>query len=57
MKTDIDMMKDMANKMKSALKEFEYNVKLGHCYEVLSVMYGYKNWDTFCAILKARITR
>lgn len=34
------------------LKEKDTSVCLGHCYEAVSKMYGYANWDTFSAILK-----
>ncbi len=44
--------KPQVKRLKDFLKEKEIILKLGHCYEAVSVMYGYPNWDTFSAHLK-----
>jgi len=38
--------------IKSFLAEKEIEMKLGHCYELLSKIHGFENWDTYCAVLK-----
>ena len=44
--------KRQVNALRAYLKEKEIILTLGHCYECLARIYGYQNWDTFCAILK-----
>lgn len=34
-----------ATKTQTILKELGYDVKLGHCYELLSKLSGYKSWN------------
>lgn len=41
--------KKLAQKTKKSLEELGYKISLGHCYELISKIAGYPNWDTACA--------
>lgn len=43
----------IAKKFQETLKELGYNVKLGHCYELISKAVGFKNWDTYSGKIKS----
>ena len=50
----VNVIKKQAKRMQLSFVCRGIDLKLGHCYEALAAMHGYKNWDTFCAILKRR---
>jgi hypothetical protein len=38
--------------MKSSLLKLGFDIKLGHCYEVLAKINGYKDWASFVGAIK-----
>ena len=44
--------KNQVKIMRSFFKEKDILLCLGHCYELVALMNGFENWDTFRAHLK-----
>jgi len=52
MNVELDEVKIKAKKLKAYFLSKNIEVKLGYCYEALSILNGFPNWDTYCAWLK-----
>jgi hypothetical protein len=42
-------LKDRAHRIQEICKELGYNLKLGHAYELMAVLHGYKSWNSMSA--------
>ena len=49
--------KKQAAILKEYFKSKNIDVKLSYCYEAISKMHGYENWNTYSAILKRGINQ